>query len=219
MLFSNLTQRLKYIQILAYYQVSLVNKTQPRVFGPLFGNQLKAIEVGDFITEKLLSWLSMYMIHTLRYFKLVMTAFVWALSLGTVMEAYACPLSLPSTEVKVKASHLKLEIAATPEARKCGLSNRHNLPDDKGMLFVVPKPKMLSFWMANTQLQLSIAFLDAEGRVLSIQSMKPGQTQERYLSPEPARFAIEVNKGWFSRHQVEVGDTIELRLPVMMLVR
>ena len=75
---------------------------------------------------------------------------------------------------------------------------------------MVPKPKMLSFWMAKTQLQLSIAFLNDKGRILSIQEMKPEQTQERYRSPEPARYAIEVNQGWFAKHEIEVGDVVEL---------
>ena len=161
----------------------------------------------------------MYKISASRHFKWLTTVLVVTLLLSAATAASACPIQLPATEVNVKGVQLKLEIAATPEARQCGLSQRLSLPDDQGMLFVVPKPKILSFWMANTQLQLSIAFLDDKGRILSIQKMKPEQTQERYRSPEPARYAIEVYQGWFVEHEIAVGDVVEMHLPTMLLVR
>jgi len=131
----------------------------------------------------------------------------------------ACPMPLPTIEATVKGAQLKLEVAATPEARECGLSKRNTLAADKGMLFVVPEPTILDFWMANTTLPLSIAYLDSDGRILSIHHMKPTQIQEHYRSSTPARYAIEVNEGWFAKHHIDVGDVIVLRLPVMLLVR
>ena len=153
-----------------------------------------------------------------QYPKFGMTAVIASLMLFTVSITAACPIRLPTMGVKFKNAELKLEIAATPAARECGLSLRDTLPADHGMLFVVPEPIMLDFWMTNTQLLLSIAFLDDTGRILSIQKMQPGQTQEHYRSPAPARYAIEVHQGWFSEHKVNVGDVIELHLPVMMLI-
>lgn len=161
----------------------------------------------------------MHNICSLPNFKLLMTGFAGLLSLSVVAAVSACPIPLPTMEVDIKNVQLQLEIAATPEARKCGLSKRQSLPENQGMLFVEPKPKMLSFWMVNTQLQLSIAFLDDDGCILSIQNMKPDQTQERYRSPDTARYAIEVNQGWFAKHHVEVGDVIELHLPVTIQVQ
>lgn len=131
----------------------------------------------------------------------------------------ACPISLPTMDVVVGTERLKLEIAATPESRECGLSRRDTLPADHGMLFVVPKPIILDFWMAETDLALSIAFLDESGKIMSIQDMMPDQPNMHYRSPAPARYAIEVNQGWFAEHKVGVGDAIEVRLPVMFLVR
>ena len=153
-----------------------------------------------------------------QYPKFGIAAVVASVMLFTVSITAACPIRLPTMSVVINGTGLKLEIAATPAARECGLSLRYTLPADHGMLFVVPEPIMLDFWMTNTQLLLSIAFLDDTGRILSIQKMQPGQTQEHYRSPAPARYAIEVHQGWFSEHKVNVGDVIELHLPVMMLV-
>jgi len=127
--------------------------------------------------------------------------------------ALACPLRLPVMSVELGEVVLELEIAATPQARSCGLSRRAQLDADRGMLFVVPEPRIMNFWMLDTTLPLDIAFVGGDGRIVSIQSMKPLQTDERYLSPEPVRFAIEVNGGWFAQHGVEVGDVVDIRLP------
>ena len=127
----------------------------------------------------------------------------------------ACPLPLPVREVHVAGVPLEVEIAATPAARSCGLSRRSSLPWSRGMLFVYPKSAYpndmtLRFWMRDTRLPLSIAFVDHDGRIVSIQQMKPMQTEERYRAPEPVRYALEVNRGWFARHGVRVGDVLEM---------
>ncbi len=78
---------------------------------------------------------------------------------------------------------------------------------------------MLDFWMADTTLMLSIAFLDEDGRILSIHKMMPAKIQEHYRSPAPARYAIEVNQGWFAEHQIKVGEVIELHLPISLVIQ
>lgn len=148
----------------------------------------------------------------------------WAIVITMLMivaspTASACPMPLPTIDVSVGVSQLKLEIAATPDARRCGLSGRNTLPTNHGMLFVVPIPIILDFWMTGTRLPLSIAFLDETGRILSVQDMMPDQHQKHFRSPAPARYAIEVNQGWFAEHNVAVGDTLDLRLPEIFLVR
>ena len=67
--------------------------------------------------------------------------------------------------------------------------------------------------MKDTFIPLSIAFLDSTGRIMSIQQMDPNQTVERYRSPKPARYALEVNRGWFKMHHIEVGDKVAFYLP------
>jgi len=149
---------------------------------------------------------------------------VWATVITMLMNvafptASACPMQLPTMDVSIGVTQLTLEIAATPETRECGLSKRNTLPMNHGMLFVVPKPIILDFWMTDTALPLSIAFMDETGRSRRIQHMTPDQPQEHFRSPAPARYAIEVNHGWFAEHKVAVGDEMDIRLPVMFLVR
>ena len=79
------------------------------------------------------------------------------------------------------------------------------------MLFVYPDERELSFWMRNTLIPLSIAFMDSEGRIVDIQDMKPlDDTPPHYTSAEPAQYALEVNKGFLDGRGVEVGDTAAL---------
>ena len=132
--------------------------------------------------------------------------------------APACPLRLPMTTLQVNGARLEVEIAATAEARSCGLSRRDAVLPDRGMLFVTPEPRFMSFWMKDTTVPLSIAFLDEAGRIVSIEQMTPVQTDERYRPPEPVRYAIEVNQGWFAERGVAVGDVVEIRLPVVLRV-
>jgi uncharacterized membrane protein (UPF0127 family) len=85
---------------------------------------------------------------------------------------------------------------------------RNSLPDDHGMLFVFEKPKTASFWMKNTKIPLSIAYIDSAGRILQIESMKPlDETPVASTSSEVA-FALEVNEGWFARNGVSAGAKI-----------
>ena len=86
---------------------------------------------------------------------------------------------------------------------------RREMPEDQGMLFVFPQEQRLSFWMKNTYLPLSIAYIDAKGTIVDLQDMTPLDL-EPHPSAKLARYALEVNQGWFKRHGVEVGESIEL---------
>ena len=135
------------------------------------------------------------------------------------VKAMACPLELPVATISINGHALTVELATTPKARVCGLSNRVNLPENHGMLFIYPTIGQRTFWMKDTQITLSIAFLDDSGRILSIQHMPPMQTTERYHSPQPVRYALEVNQGWFAIHGIWVGDIVEMKLPVVIEIR
>jgi uncharacterized membrane protein (UPF0127 family) len=87
--------------------------------------------------------------------------------------------------------------------------HRDSLPENRGMIFVFAKERSLSFWMRNTRIPLSIAFAKADGRIVSIKNMRPyDDDPPHYASPEPAKYALEVNKGWFSDNRIRVGDRI-----------
>jgi uncharacterized protein len=106
---------------------------------------------------------------------------------------------------------VRVEIADDDAERAQGLMGRTALGDDRGMLFVFDEEQQLSFWMRNTLIPLSIAFMDSEGRIVDIQDMKPlDDDPPHYVSAEPARYALEVNQGFFEERGVEVGDRAEL---------
>jgi uncharacterized membrane protein (UPF0127 family) len=135
------------------------------------------------------------------------------------VHALACPIELPTAAISVKGHTLVVELATIPEARVCGLSNRVQLPENHGMLFIHPTLRPRTFWMKNTHIPLSIAFLDDSGRIVSIQHMVPMQTDERYHSPQPVRYALEVNQGWFENRGIEVGDVVEMNLPMVVNIK
>lgn len=128
--------------------------------------------------------------------------------LGITDFASACPLPLPTRVLLIGGESLHVEVAATPEARACGLSHRKALDPERGMLFVYSTPRPLEFWMKDTHVPLSIAFIDEQGTVLNIQRMTPMQTKERYRSIEPAKYALEAVRGWFSLHGITPGDKV-----------
>jgi hypothetical protein len=108
---------------------------------------------------------------------------------------------------------LQVELATTPEERTQGLMFREDLPPNGGMLFVFPTSLPRAFWMQNTPLPLSIAFLDEEGRILNIEQMEPLDPGPRYRSAGPARYALEVHQGWFAARGIEAGDLCRFELP------
>ncbi len=115
---------------------------------------------------------------------------------------------LSQVELTVGGHKLLAEVANGPEARTTGLMFRRTMAQNRGMLFVFPKAEPLSFWMKNTYLPLSVAFLNAQGIVLNIEDMEP-QTEISHASRGPAMFALEMNRGWFAASGVKPGDRVE----------
>lgn len=113
---------------------------------------------------------------------------------------------------------LYVELAATMAERQQGLMFREEMPPNGGMLFVFPAEQPRSFWMKDTPLPLSIAFLDAERRIINIADMQPF---DENITPSagPAHYALEVHQGWFAEHGIEAGDVCEFELPADLLVQ
>ena len=106
---------------------------------------------------------------------------------------------------------VRVEVADDPAEQERGLMYRTALAENRGMPFVFPREQRLSFWMKNTLIPLSIAYMDSEGRIVDIQDMKPlDDDPPNYVSAEPAKYALEVNQGFFDEHGVKVGDRAEL---------
>jgi len=104
---------------------------------------------------------------------------------------------------------LFIETADDPAERSTGLVNRTCLGDNSGMLFVYPNDVENTFWMKDTLVPLSIAWLKADGAILEIEDMQP-RTEDQHSSPAPFRYAIEANQGWFTAHGISVGDVATL---------
>lgn len=111
--------------------------------------------------------------------------------------------------LEVGPARFRVELALTPEELALGLMYRRHLEPDAGMLFVFPREDYLRFWMRNTFIPLSIAFIDRRGTVVDIQDMRP-LDETTVESARPALYALEVNQGAFARAGVAVGDRINL---------
>ena len=108
-----------------------------------------------------------------------------------------------------KATRVTVEFAVTPEERQKGLMFRESLAPDAGMLFVFPRDNAGGFWMKDTLVPLTIAYIDASGRVMELFDGVPRDTTT--LRPAAAyRYVLEVNKGWFEAHGLGVGALVQL---------
>tara|TARA_B100000927_G_scaffold285844_1_gene276465 strand:+ start:581 stop:1300 length:720 start_codon:yes stop_codon:yes gene_type:complete len=111
--------------------------------------------------------------------------------------------------IKIGNISLKVEVALTKEEQEKGLKNRNTLPDNQGMLFSYPDEKFREFWMKNTAIPLSIAFIDKDKKITEIVDMEP-YNEKTIKSKSQAKWALEVNKGWFKKNNISVGDKIIL---------
>ena len=114
---------------------------------------------------------------------------------------------LPTMALSINGHKLIAEVATNTQTRATGLMHRFSLKPDHGMLFVFRDQRPLSFWMKNTFVALSIAYIDARGRILEIEDMAP-QTETMHPSSAPAQYALEMKKGWFAEHGIAVGASV-----------
>ena len=111
---------------------------------------------------------------------------------------------LPVADLTIGMYKVKAEVAATPQTRETGLMFRKTMPDTAGMLFVFDESAGHCFWMKNTDLPLSIAFITDDGTISDIAEMKP-QTEDNHCPTRAGNYALEMNKGWFARKGIKPG--------------
>jgi uncharacterized membrane protein (UPF0127 family) len=133
---------------------------------------------------------------------LVVLALAW---LATTTNAQQ---PMPEVALAMNGHKLTAEVAYTDPQRMEGLMYRRILPEDRGMLFMFPETARHAMWMKNTFIPLSVAFIDGQGVIINIENMKP-QTEDTHPAAKPAKYALEVNLGWFDRHGVKPGSKIE----------
>ena len=124
---------------------------------------------------------------------------------GLTMSAAALAQNaMPMMELSAGFHRIEAEVAANDQNRQLGLMNRKAMAVQHGMLFVFPQDNTHCMWMRNTLLPLSVAFLDEEGKVINIEDMQP-QTEDNHCARRPARYALEMNLGWFTQRGIKPG--------------
>jgi uncharacterized membrane protein (UPF0127 family) len=112
-------------------------------------------------------------------------------------------------KLKVAGKEVTVELALTTWEHQRGLKYRHWLPEDYGMLFIFPEEENHSFWMKDTYIPISIAFISSGGIITQIDSMEP-LSLKGHTSKEKVKYALEMNGGWFEQHNVRIGDKVDL---------
>ena len=138
--------------------------------------------------------------------RLLLSHLIAALLLAVPL--HASTKELPAIPLTIGKHRLSAEVAVTPEETSTGLMHRFSLKPDTGMVFVFERPEVRSFWMRNTYVALSIAFIGADGRILNIEDMQP-QTEDPHWSKGAALYALEMKKGWFADKGIVPGDRVD----------
>ena len=135
-------------------------------------------------------------------------------SLALVALAWSCaslaqdgPQNLPAVSLKAGIYNIQAQLAQTADQRTIGLMFRSSMATNEGMLFRFEEAGMQCFWMKNTLLPLSAAFISDNGTIVNIEDMKP-QTLDSHCSKQPVRFVLEMNQGWFAKRGIKAGTKL-----------
>ena len=160
--------------------------------GPIFRSRTRAFERS--IRTALLGGASM--------------ALFAALAFGaSPAQAQGAPVEFAVIPLSAGIHVIRAEVAATPTDRARGLMHRPQMGANQGMVFLFDQPAALCMWMKNTLIPLSVAFIADDGRILNIEDMAP-QTEDNHCAAKPARYALEMNRGWFAKHGISAGMKI-----------
>lgn len=113
-------------------------------------------------------------------------------------------LNLPRVTLAQGMHQITAQVAQTPLQRQIGLMNRKDMPQHEGMLFIFEEPSQQCFWMKNTLLPLTAAFVADDGTIVNLADMKP-QTLDSHCSAQPVRYVLEMNQGWFAKKGIKAG--------------
>lgn len=140
-----------------------------------------------------------------------MTTFSLRTAFAIAALALACVAAraeLPEITLAINGHKITAEVAHTDSTRSQGLMHRRMLPENRGMLFVFERVERHAMWMMNTYLPLSVAFIDAQGAIINIADMAP-HTTDAHGATQPAKFALEMNQGWFRKRGIGPGARLE----------
>jgi len=136
--------------------------------------------------------------------RLLLLLLTWAASAGA---QEAPQLDLPRVRLSAGMYQIDAQVALTPEQRAIGLMFRREMPQHEGMLFVFEQPAGQCFWMKNTLLPLTAAFVADDGTIVNLADMKP-QTTDSHCSAKPVRYVLEMNRGWFAKRGIKAGSKL-----------
>lgn len=145
----------------------------------------------------------------------LLRCFVLAIVFSFTISAGASDKALPKKKITLGAKTLLVEVASTIEQQAQGLMNRKSLGDDEGMLFVFSNEETRFFWMKDTLIDLSIGYFNKDGKLVDVQEMKSGKgladtALPSYPSAHPAKYALEMNKGWFDKNKIKLGTKLKI---------
>lgn len=130
-----------------------------------------------------------------------------ALFLALPAQAQEPQLDLRRVKLTAGMYQIDTQLAMTPQQREVGLMFRKEMPQAEGMLFIFEQPATQCFWMKNTILPLTAAFVADDGRIVNLADMKP-QTEDSHCSEEPVRYVLEMNQGWFVKKNLKKGNKL-----------
>jgi len=142
---------------------------------------------------------------------LAICLFLAAFWSGPVAAQPAPQMNLPRTTLSIGIHQLQVQVAQTPEQHATGLMYRTDMPQQEGMLFVFGAPSQQCFWMKNTLIPLTAAFLADDGTIVNLEDMQ-AQTTQSHCSAKPVRFVLEVNQGWFAKKGLKAGSKLSASL-------
>lgn len=116
--------------------------------------------------------------------------------------------NLPRIQLTAGMHLIQAQVASLPEERQIGLMHRQDMPPSEGMLFIFEQAGQQCFWMKNTLLPLTAAFISDDGTIVNLADMKP-QKLEPHCSAKPVRFVLEMNQGWFAKKGIKAGSLIQ----------
>jgi uncharacterized protein len=114
---------------------------------------------------------------------------------------------LPRVRLQAGLHLIDAQVAHTPQSRQIGLMHRRSMPQHEGMLFVFEQAQVQCFWMKNTLIPLTAAFLREDGTIVNMADMQP-LSEATHCSKEPVRFVLEMNQGWFAQRRIQPGQRL-----------
>ena len=135
-------------------------------------------------------------------------AWMWAWVCSLAWAQGQPQLQLPRIQLQAGMHQMQVQVAATPEQRSIGLMHRAEMPQGEGMLFAFEQATQQCFWMKNTLLPLTAAFITDDGTIVNLADMKP-QTTDAHCSEQPVRWVLEMNQGWFAKRGIKAGFKLQ----------